>query len=93
MSDGHTADIRIYPNPNKGSFTTSFEVTDDTHVQLMLTDLSGKVLRTISRNVTAGLYEDQQLSDGLHLTSGIYLVHFRISNMPPVIQKVVVSGH
>jgi hypothetical protein len=84
--------VDVFPNPNRGLFTTSFEVTDDTRVELVLSDLSGKVLRTISKEVTAGLYEDQELSEGLQLSPGIYLVRFREGDKPVVTRKVIVAG-
>ncbi|MFM8917191.1 MAG: T9SS type A sorting domain-containing protein, partial [Bacteroidota bacterium] len=84
-------EIQVYPNPNSGSFTTEFEVTQATEVELVLTDLSGKVLRVIRRNVEPGLYEDTELSNGLDLTPGIYLVRFRDGDKPATTTKVVVT--
>ncbi|MFM8949274.1 MAG: T9SS type A sorting domain-containing protein, partial [Bacteroidota bacterium] len=84
-------EIQVYPNPNSGSFTTEFEVTQATEVELVLTDLSGKVLRIIRRNVEPGLYQDTELSNGLDLTPGIYLVRFRDGDKPATTTKVVVT--
>ena len=92
MMQSEATDVHVYPNPNEGSFTTSFEILESSKVELILTDLSGKVLRALERNLEPGLYEDSELCNGLELKAGIYLVRFREGDKPATTTKVIVTN-
>jgi hypothetical protein len=84
--------ISIYPNPNQGDFNYEFSLENPATVELMLTDLSGKIIRVISKDLPAGNYESDDLSRGVALQKGIYLVRFREGDKPAVTSKVIVAG-
>jgi len=64
--------LSIFPNPNDGQFTVSFEFAEAKDVAIQLTDVSGRVITTIEqKNV---LTFTQQIGDET-LANGIYFVN------------------
>lgn len=54
-----TLDINIYPNPNDGRFTLSFESDDNQPVRLSVKDISGKELINKEVPKEGGLYQTE----------------------------------
>lgn len=79
--------LSIYPNPNSGHFTVSFECNEAKDVVIELTDLSGRVITSIRKdNVTVF---NQQLGDE-NLADGIYFVNITTTE-GVVTRKIVVQ--
>lgn len=76
--EGNENAMKVYPNPNSGSFTV--EILSEeliTDGQLYLTDMTGKVIISRKINIVDGT--TQIMIDDLNLQMGTYLVSIRFS--------------
>lgn len=65
-------EIKLYPNPSDGNVNVSFNLKTAQQVSLNVTDLSGKVLETITVNGTNG--GNVVMLDNTDLATGMYLI-------------------
>ena len=77
--------LSIYPNPNNGQFTVSFEFAEQKDVVVEMIDVSGRVISALSQENV--LTFKQELGDG-ELADGIYFV--RITTEDGVVTKKIV---
>ena len=80
----------VFPNPTKGNFTV--EITTDENLsdsQLVLTDLSGKVISTRSISIMQG--KTQAIFENQELQLGTYIIHLNSSNHSIQPVRVVVN--
>jgi PKD repeat protein len=68
-------DIKIYPNPNNGSFTIELPYLDGNKAQIMVTDVQGKMID--QREVTENT--GHKISFNLGAASGMYFVDVTIA--------------
>jgi len=69
-----------YPNPANPTTTISFDIKEKGHVELIVTNVLGQVVKTlVSREMTAGKHEVQFNAKGL--ASGIYFYTLKSGNM------------
>ena len=83
--------FNILNGANTSGFYTTYETSEQVEVELTLSDLSGKVIRSIIKMVEPGYHEDNELSNNTNLSPGIYLVRFREGAKPTTTTKVVVT--
>lgn len=62
-----------YPNPVIDETSITFTTSSDTHVQLIISDMNGKIISKINNNVTAGSHVISINADEINLTPGIYI--------------------
>ena len=67
------SNVQLFPNPTQGELTLSFAMDKSTNVQIILTDLSGKVIRQEQMITTAG-QQSKELDTSV-LAPGIYFMH------------------
>lgn len=72
------ADVNIYPNPFKGSFTFSISMKQAEHVTVILRDVLGKEIAVINeKDLSPGAYSFQVEPMASGLASGIYILEVR----------------
>ena len=80
----------IYPNPVKEKLNMNYVVASDSKVQINVYSLDGKKIATLNdKDQTAGSYCDEFNVKNI-LTSGIYVVEFKINNKS-TFEKIVVE--
>ena len=75
----------IAPNPTTGKFNVIFALTEQSTIDLELTDITGQLLR--SEKLT--LQEGQYPMDIQQLPSGVYFVRARINEKELLVKKVI----
>jgi hypothetical protein len=82
------SNVKLFPNPTVNEMTVRFELERDADMEVMITDLSGKVVYQQSMFREAGKHQMQiQTAD---FANGIYLLHL-INRTDAVSKKFVVS--
>ena len=71
------ANLNIYPNPSKKHTYVSFTTDQDFKVRIEITDVTGRVVNTISENMNAG---DHQVQMNNNLEKGVYFVRLFLDN-------------
>jgi len=73
LATGTISNVSLYPNPTPDQVTLSFELLKASQVQLMLTDLSGKLIRQEVLTLEKGLQQKQLIEK--QLLPGVYFIH------------------
>jgi hypothetical protein len=81
------SDVVIYPNPNNGFFNVSFDATTAENLQLVLTDVTGRVLFT--RNYTATVGNNEIPFELSGYASGVYMLRVQRGNSVQTTKIVV----
>ena len=81
-------DFTLYPNPNNGNFSLTFEGVSGADGQVSVLDLNGKTIANQSFTATEGENTIRMNLEGV--TSGIYLVRFQAGDVVKT-QKIVVE--
>lgn len=69
----NTSDLSVFPNPASDYITISFNNLVQGDVNMYITDLTGKRVKTISKDITTGMYNTNlTVSD---LASGMYMLN------------------
>jgi len=70
--------VSVYPNPFRDLLTIDYNLPGDTHVNLVVYDLNGRVVRQlVNENQTEGSHRfiwDALNSNGNNLQNGIYIL-------------------
>jgi hypothetical protein len=67
--------IRVFPNPNAGSFTFEYQTSEEGTGELQIVNVMGQSIYNTTVNVSGGLYQ-QQIELGDNFPKGIYVVRF-----------------
>jgi TolB protein len=84
VRNGSQMKFQVYPNPSNSQTTIKYSLEKQSHVNLSITDSSGKLIKTLVNNKqTAGNYET--VWDGTDtyenkVDGGVYFLETRISN-------------
>lgn len=86
---GHALNLSVFPNPSNDQVSIAFDLLEDKNVEVTLTDVLGKTVKTIS---------EQRLGNGNHtlniavddISKGIYFVKVNVNNVVST-QKIVVN--
>lgn len=70
--------IRVFPNPNSGSFTFEYQTTEEGTGDLQILNVMGQSIYNTSVSVTGGLFQ-QQIDLGDSFQKGIYVVRFTLN--------------
>jgi len=68
------SNFSVYPNPNKGQFTLSFNAAEGGEAHISLTDLTGRVVYNRTYNAQAG--NNEVAIELESFTSGVYMLQF-----------------
>ncbi len=79
--------LSIYPNPNNGQFTVSFEFAEQKDVRVVLSDVSGRVISTIDQQ-NVSIFK-QEMGE-IDLANGVYFLSIATKD-GVVTQKIVVQ--
>jgi len=79
--------LSIYPNPNNGQFTVSFEFAEQKDVRVVLSDVSGRVISTIDQQ-NVSIFK-QEMGE-IDLANGVYFLNIATKD-GVVTQKIVVQ--
>ncbi len=71
------ANLNIYPNPSKTHTYVSFTTDQDFKVRIEISDVTGRIVNTISENMNAG---DHQVQLNNNLEKGVYFVRLFLDN-------------
>ena len=80
--------VSIYPVPANESITVAVELNNSSDVDISISDLQGKTLKTVKKNVSSGLSETNINVSGF--ASGMYLVNV-LSSEFNVVKKIIVE--
>lgn len=90
LCDGDKSNMKIYPNPNNGTFTIEVSSGESySDVQLLLTDITGKIVTSKKVDISNGT--TQVLMNDLDLRKGSYLVWLKGTDVALKPIKVIVS--
>jgi hypothetical protein len=78
----------LFPNPNNGSFVLSYDIKNETDVELIMTDIAGRLVYKTSLDILNDL---KQINTN-DLQSGIYFVQLINQNNKLLwTDKVIIS--
>ncbi|MCB9304474.1 MAG: T9SS type A sorting domain-containing protein [Lewinellaceae bacterium] len=80
--------LAVFPNPTRDELTAVFQLPEAGPVQLLITDLTGRVMQQQQIMADAGRQEAKL--DASTFVSGVYIIHL-VSNGERVMQKFVVA--
>lgn len=69
--------LSVYPNPNRGDFALSIQLTAASEMQLLILDAAGRLVERRSVSLQAGASE---LPIKLDVSAGVYLLRIEINN-------------
>lgn len=72
--------LQVFPNPNSGRFTLSFELLTAHEVNLMVRDLAGKTLIDKQLGKIVGEYNEELVLEGF--AKGVYLLEVNVDGNP-----------
>lgn len=78
----------VYPNPNKGEFTVSFESEVAGHATVRLMDMTGRTVMSRVADMNAGLNTINVNGAGT-LTSGLYVIHVQVNGQIQTAKLIV----
>ena len=78
IDDSQPKTIRVFPNPNSGSFTFEYQTTEEGTGDLQILNVMGQSIYNTSVSVTGGLFQ-QQIDLGDSFQKGIYVVRFTLN--------------
>ncbi|MEM7106147.1 MAG: T9SS type A sorting domain-containing protein [Bacteroidota bacterium] len=70
VSDPVEAAFNIFPNPSSGWFEVIFEQTREQHITLTLSDLSGRTIMKVNKNLSSG----RLIVDARSVPAGLYIL-------------------
>lgn len=85
----HISTLRNYPNPFSTTTTIAFELTETTHVNVQVMDITGKLVRILA-NETLNSGEHKVAFDRDNLASGTYLINV-VTDAQSVTHKAVIQ--
>ena len=71
----NTSGTGIYPNPAKSNATLTYELKKDSRVSISVSDITGKVISTVTYERSAGIY--REALDFENVRSGIYFYEIK----------------
>jgi hypothetical protein len=84
--------VTVSPNPFRDKITIDYNLSEDTHVNMVVYDLSGRVVKQLTNeNQVEGYHQivwDALNSDGNNLRNGIYILKTETNN-GSVINKII----
>ena len=86
-AEAEKANLKIYPNPSHKNTYVSFTTEQDFNVRIVVSDVTGRVVNTISEEMPAG---DHQLLMDKNLEKGVYFVKLFLNNTS-VTKRVVMQ--
>jgi trimeric autotransporter adhesin len=83
-------DVKIIPNPNKGSFSVKGNITTSSNedVTIMVTDMLGQLVHQQNATVTNGMI-DEHITLSNAIANGMYLISLRSSTQTTTFHMVV----
>lgn len=81
------SDLKVFPNPTRSLLNVNYTVSQATNVQLIITDLNGKMIQMQELMTEAGKQQTQL--DVSRLSASIYLLHL-ITEQERITEKFVV---
>jgi len=76
------ATFTVYPNPSNGAFTVEFTGSQGEATELVLSDISGKVMETYS-------VQNNQIQIGHQLPTGVYFLRLRSNDNRSITKKII----
>ena len=81
--------LLVYPNPFSGNATLSYELKQNSKVEISITDVLGKKLILVNENQTQGKHQMEINAGNLQLAKGVYFVKFNAAESEKTIKVVV----
>ncbi len=75
----NTANINVYPNPITEKTIFSYELIENSNVEIKLIDMTGKLIKSTSMQQGPGL-QTINIFDDVNVKSGIYLLNAKIND-------------
>lgn len=83
------SEYTVFPNPLSNTCLLQYSLTESTYVKVDITDLTGRVVYTVSNNWQEKGWQSVRLND-INLDNGVYLVNVIMSNGTAT-KKIIVS--
>lgn len=75
---GFSGNFKLYPNPNKGTFTVDLSLNESIQSRLIITDVSGKELYSDDMDAPSGQFK--KAIDVTHFPKGVYFITLETSS-------------
>ena len=72
--------IRLFPNPNSGSFTFEYQTTEEGTGELQILNVMGQSIYNSTVTVSGGIFQ-QQIELGDSFIKGVYVVRFMLNGV------------
>jgi PKD repeat protein len=82
--------LSIYPNPTNGASTVEFTSPNNSKVNVLVYDVTGRVVEQNELNANAGVANKHLVNASGKLTAGIYFVSLTIGN-DKVVKKIIIN--
>ena len=79
----------VYPNPFTGSSTITYQLTENSSIEISLLDVLGKEINLLKSNQTAGKHELAINSTDLGLAKGMYFVKMKTASSQKTIKVII----
>jgi hypothetical protein len=86
VNNNTSSDFALYPNPNDGLFNINYVLTSDENAELVITDVTGKLVKAINLNQEA----NQMQIDLSHLQNGVYFYYVKQNATIIASDKIVI---
>ena len=82
--------LSIYPNPTNGTSTVEFTSPNNSKVNILVYDVTGRIVENTELNANAGVANKHSVNASGKLTAGIYFISLTIDNNK-VVKKLIIN--
>jgi agmatine deiminase len=83
--------MSAYPNPTNGQFTVPVSIDKTRNVEIIVTDITGKLVYRNQQNLLKGLHLLQLSKQDFNVQSGLYILSISIDGVANNIQKIKIQ--
>jgi hypothetical protein len=91
--DEMQAHLKVYPNPSTDYITISFVGNHSAEMQVVLMDLTGRVVNILDQSFVQKGQEHSVLCDLTNISTGVYLIGLKSDGQTIEVKKVIKSLH
>lgn len=88
---GSIENLKLYPNPSSGKFSTKFNLTEDRNLTFSLHDLSGRLIQYLEDMNSYKSGEIDKAFNPSNIQAGVYLIVVRSDKGEQVVQRLIIK--